>query len=375
MSWNPISKATDAIVGVGQTFAEGVGNAAGLVLTPDAVIETIRNDFKFPIPGLPSGGINTLGISNPFEFIKNFIEGLAKVIKNLADNVLNKLDAVVTGGIAKAKDAALTTIRAFGDTADRIISKATDSFSNLLNQAMQSLKNILDSIFENVKQIIGDVNDYVKDRIYQVGNIIAESLDRVRDIVSDFTPANINDKLVQPALEKIGKLQEQLFDDINELLDKIFEKTEQFVRTKKFEKDMKEIPWSTIGRATLKELKFKLSDLKLSRSALFSFWETYFKNLALVDTNITREENCAISDDLRNKASLMRFLDLEESRSPNDFLATKWLEYSIKYNTQYEYAGLNVTLIPGNAPSFLAKKLEEILDRHKPTFIQRILPI
>lgn len=363
-----VSKKGADLIGVGQKFAEGASNAVGLVLPPDAVAETIRNNLKFPLPGLPGGGSNTLGIPDPFTFIKNFIEGLAKVIKGLVDNVLNKLDAVVTGGIAKAKDAAITTIRAFGDTADRIISKATDAFSSLLDQAMQSIRAILDSIFEDVRQIIGDVNDYVRDRIDQVGVIIADSLDRVRDIVSDFTPQNINENLVQPALQKIGDLQKQLFDDINELLDKIFSKGEQAARALKWEQDLKEIPRSSIGRQTLKELGFKQADLKLSRSTLLTFWETYFVNLRKQDKNITVEENCSISDDVRNKASLMRFIELQESLTPNDLLATKWLEYSIKYNTQMEFASLSSTLTPGNAPSFLAKKLEELLNRHKPTF-------
>lgn len=373
--FDSVSSAGKDFIGVGQKFAEGAASKAGLVLSPNALIDTLKNGSVFPFLGLPSGGSNTLDIADPFEFIKNFVEGLAKVIKNLVDNVLNKLDVVISGGIAKAKDAASSIIRAFEDTAGRIITKVTDEFSALLDQAMKSLREVLDKIFENVKQVIGDVNDFVKDRIDQVGNIIAESLDRVREIVSNFTPENINEKLVQPALKKIGELQQQLFEDINEVLDKIFDQFEQAARAVKWEKDMNEIPRSSIGRKTLKELGFDLPTLKTSRSALFKFWETYFVNIAKVDKNITLEENCAISDDVRNKASLMRFIDLQKSLTPNDFLATKWLEYSAKYNTQMELSGLSGTLTPGNAPSVLKKKLEELLDRHKPSFLERILPV
>lgn len=373
---NPFKKLKEKLTGTAQTGAQRISGLVGLDLRPDAIVEAIKRGELPESMISPSGSPNILGVPSPVEFIKELVEGLAEVIQSLVENVLGDLDAFITSATATVQGAALKIIGSFESTANRIITKTTDAFSDLLQEAANSLKEILDSIFEDVKAVMGTVNDYVKDRIDQVGVIILESLDSVREIVSEFTPGKINKDLVQPALDKIGDLQKQLFEDINKLLDKIINKGEQLIRAAKWEIDMKEIPKSRIGRQTLRELKFDLPTLKLSRLALFTFWETFHVNIRKEDKTITVEESLAISDELRNKASLMRFIDLQKDLPNNDFLARKWLEYSVNYNTQLEFAGLSSTLTPGNAPPILAKKLQDVIDRHKAKpGLGRLIPI
>lgn len=255
MSWG--SDFLDKAEGVGNKVVSGVGQAVGLSTPGNILTQTIKNGGVFPslpggIPGLP--GLPSVKVPDPVSFIKEAVESIAKVFKNLADSVLNKLDAVISGGAAKLQAAGTALITKFEDAATNIITTASTTFKTLLQDAMNELRKILNEAFESVKTLLDDANNYIKERISQVGEIIASSLSKFADIAENFTPKRINDDLVIPALKKIQDIEKQLFEDINQVLDKIIGKIDQVTEQANWKANLVAIAGSKLGRDALKNL-------------------------------------------------------------------------------------------------------------------------
>jgi ElaB/YqjD/DUF883 family membrane-anchored ribosome-binding protein len=366
MSWG--SDLLDKAEGVGNRVVKEVGQAVGLPVPVDTLTQTIKNGGLFPflpggIPGVPA--LPGFNIPNPFSFIKEAVESIAKVFQNLADSVLNKLDAVISGGAAKLQAAGTAIVDKFENAATNIITTASTTFEKLLQETIDELRKILNEAFENVKTLIAQADSYIKDRISQVGEIIASSLGKVAEIAENFTPKRIHDDLVEPALKSIQRIEEQLFKDVNQVLDKIIDKIDQTLEQVNWKANLVAIAGSQLGRDALKKLKLTVAALQLADFSYYSFWEVYLNDVVEVNSSITIEERLSVYAELQKKASIMRFLNIANAPAPaqDDLLARKWLTYGILYNTTKLFLGATSGINTGKAPSLLAQRLSELLKK------------
>jgi gas vesicle protein len=366
-----------SITGVYDEVSQKIGAAAGIIIPADLVSQTLRNGGIFPsfpggFPSIP--GIPKVTIPSPFDFIKNAVEGLANIIKNLADNVLNKLDSVITGGAAKLKEAGLAIADKFSKAANDIISRLSGTFDNLIKTAIEKIQEILNDAYEKVKSLLGTTNEYVKDRLDQVGAIVAESIEHLSKIAEKFSPGEIETKLVKPAIDELKTLEKQLFEDINQVIDKIISAGEQLKLDAEWKASLVIAINSNLGKLALKSLSLSKAEILSTEFTRFHFWEVYLNNIAKTDSAVSVEENVGIYAELQKKASLMSVLNKGSltAVSQNEIYSQKWLEYGILYNRTKEFVGSTATISTGNLPTIvevikdeLENLVKKILDRNK----------
>lgn len=150
---------------------------------------------------------------------QDFVKSTGQEISDLFDQKLyplaGKLDYIAQARIKQSEE---------------LETKTKADIEDLLNNADQKTKQTLESINEvrqkalsDLKGTIGKTDAYLENRINQISLVVMETLKYAQEIGSDFTPEGFREKLIKPTLAEINDLEDKLFQDANQLVDKIDE--------------------------------------------------------------------------------------------------------------------------------------------------------
>ncbi|MBD1900147.1 hypothetical protein NDI44_15155 [Trichocoleus sp. DQ-A3] len=150
---------------------------------------------------------------------QDFVKSAGKQIGELFDEKLyplaDKLDYIAQNRINQAKN-----------EMEELETKTVGDIESLINQADEQVKKALENInqvrevaLRDVRETIGITDTYLENRINQISLVVMEAL----QLGSQFTPEEINNKLIAPMLVEVNLLEEKLFKDANQLVDKIDE--------------------------------------------------------------------------------------------------------------------------------------------------------
>jgi Potential Queuosine, Q, salvage protein family len=340
-------------------FVTGVAKAVGVSVSDNILLDTIGNAGI-----VPSGAISSVipgsPIPNPAKFVKELVESVARIFKDLADSVVNKLDYMVGKAADKLKDVGTSLVEKFEDVATRVLANASNTFKDLLEKAMNELRTFLDEAFTELRALLGEANAYVEARISQVAEIIASSLAKVGKI-ADSLPAKIRDELVIPTIRRLEDFQEQLFKDINNVIDKIIETINQKVAEFQSKVDLIAISTSKLGKETLKDLGLQIADLQLSDSNYYEFRKSYLIKVKERNGSITVKERLAIYDEIQENAGIMSFLNIVPTPGQDTFYAQEWLEYGFLRQETEWFLGAEPDIQSGERPSILEQLIQKAL--------------
>jgi hypothetical protein len=107
-----------------------------------------------------------------------------------------------------------------GDVED-LIANVDDKYKENLRLTFQEVNQARAEAILGLRAMIGDVDTSLEDRINQVSITIMTALKQAKEISDDFTPGAFRRNLVDPAFDRIDRLEEKFFQDLNGVLDKI----------------------------------------------------------------------------------------------------------------------------------------------------------
>jgi ElaB/YqjD/DUF883 family membrane-anchored ribosome-binding protein len=332
-----VSTPVDTVVGevgkaIGVSVPSGIIRStikSGGIFPPDIVIP------PFPIP-LPSFPIPP----NPVDFIKELVEAIAKLFNDVLTPFVNKLDATLSSNITKLIDGGTGLVEKFGDVAKDIINRAGATYNEILEKTISQVQTLLDQVLQNVRSILKETNNYIEERIDQVAAIVASSLDKITKIAENYTPGRIMDDLVSPALDKISKLEEQLFEDINQVLDKIINEVDEKGEELKKQIQLGLLSFPNFLDECRNELGLQKPGLLFSDIEYYKLIKCYSLKRLEKDNHITLNERLEIYAQLQRNAAIARFLAADIS-SPgiDDLYARDWLEYGVLYKETEKFLG------------------------------------
>ncbi len=144
---------------------------------------------------------------------------------SLFDDAVNKLNKVkkdIIGKVTNIKPRIANLIglgldvEAEVDAAIRVI--LDDSFLKVIDRAIFALHSTTDKISQEFEGLVQKIFDDLSDLVRQVDEIIEKFFVRLSDLIQD-----IKRNLVDPMVDSIFALEEKIFEDINQVLDKIFD--------------------------------------------------------------------------------------------------------------------------------------------------------
>lgn len=175
---------------------------------------------------------------------RNSAQGFAEPVKeefneavdHLFDEKLNpfagKVDYIAQKRIAQSQDAVKDvvthTVNNFSDLKDEMKGDVEDLIADVDDKYKENLRLTFEEINQaraeailGLRAMIGDVDTSLESRINQVSITIMTALKQAKEISDDFTPGAFRKDLVDPAFDRIDRLEENFFQDLNGVLDKL----------------------------------------------------------------------------------------------------------------------------------------------------------
>ncbi len=333
MSFNPLKSFVDTAVPSVGSFIGDLAQDVGVAVSNP--VKTLTDAIQNPA-SVASGIFSLLpspkiSVPNPLDFIKETIKSIAQIFKGLIDSVVDKIDYVISSNIAKLQEVGVNLADKFESVANNIISRAKAGYEELLKKTINELKGIIEKTFQEVRDLLQQADKIVEARINQVGNIIASSLETITEIADTYAPGKIMSELVTPTLAQIGMLEKQLFADVNQVLDKVFEKIDQ--KAEEFKKREKLIAIAFKPKLTgevLKDLNLTMPDLFVSEMNYYNFLKAYSVKLIERDGTVTIDERLQSYAEIQENAAILSFLKVVPSMG-SDYFAREFMNYGLLY--------------------------------------------
>ena len=90
-------------------------------------------------------------------------------------------------------------------------------------QALEKVSQVREEAIRDLRETIGQTDTYLENRINQLTLVVMSALNLAQEIGSEFSPEAFKQRLVDPTLAEINVLKNKLFQDANQLVDKIDE--------------------------------------------------------------------------------------------------------------------------------------------------------
>ncbi|MGL5059773.1 MAG: hypothetical protein ACRC62_07295, partial [Microcoleus sp.] len=153
----------------------------------------------------------------------------------------------------------------------------------------------------------------------------------ITKIADTYAPEKIMTDLVTPTLAQIGMLEKQLFADVNQVLDKVFDKIDQ--KAEEFKKREKLIAIAfkpKLVSEVLKDLNLTMPDLWASEMSYYNFLKAYSLKLIERDGTITIEERLQAYIEIQENAAILNFLKVVPSMG-YDYFSREFINYGLLY--------------------------------------------
>lgn len=259
---------------------------------------------------------------------QDLVTSAGKEIGDLFDEKLyplaDKLDYMAQERIKQAKG-----------NIEELESKTKEDIESLLNnahgkarQTLEQVEQVRESAIRDLKETIGQSDAYLESRINQVSLVVMEALKYAQDIGSEFTPEKFKERVVEPTLREINILEEKLFQEANQIVEKIDEAIDgklELIRNelKKHLAHAMPNPFDKC-RQRLK-IGFK-PGARLSDIELYELSECY--ELSKLDENTPIDEVLMIYGQLQQNAAMMAAL-VKKAPELKRRAIHDWLKYGV----------------------------------------------
>lgn len=259
---------------------------------------------------------------------RDFVKSAGQEVGQLFDEKLyplaDKLDYMAQERIKQSK----------GDI-EELERKTKADIESLLNnahgkakQALEEVDQVREAAIRDLKETIGQSDAYLENRINQVSLVVMEALKYAQDIGSEFTPQEFNKRLVEPTLAEINVLEEKLFQEANQIVDKIDEAIDgklELIRNE-LKKHLAHALPNPFDKCR-QRLKIGLKPgARLSDIELYELSECY--ELSKLDENTTIDEVLKIYGQLQQNAAMMAAL-VKKAPELKRRAIQDWLKYGV----------------------------------------------
>jgi hypothetical protein len=175
---------------------------------------------------------------------RNTAQGFAEPVKeefneavdHLFDQKLNpfadKVDYIAQKRIAQSQDAVKDvvthTVKNFSDLKDEVKGDVEDLIADVDDKYKENLRLTFEEVNQaraeailGLRAMIGDIDTSLEGKINQVSITIMTALKQAKEISDNFTPGAIRKDLVDATFDRIDRLEENFFQDLNGVLDKL----------------------------------------------------------------------------------------------------------------------------------------------------------
>lgn len=118
------------------------------------------------------------------------------------------------------------SISAAGEVKDEFKADIEDLLHNTdskIKHTLDKIEQVREEAIRDLRKTIGQTDTYLENRIDQISLVVMQALKFAQDVGSEFTPEAFTKKLIEPVLVEVNILEEKLFQDANQLVDKINE--------------------------------------------------------------------------------------------------------------------------------------------------------
>jgi hypothetical protein len=318
-------------------FFEELGDGIGVLVTDP--LKVFRDAIANPSSILPgfgsilSGIIPKISIPNPLEFMKEAISSIAQIIKGVADSIIDKVDVVLNSAISKVQAGLVAVADKFETVATNIINTASNTYQDLLRKTIEGLKSVIDKVFQEIRTTLGQLDSIVEARVNQIGNIIATSLDKITRIADTYTPGKIYTDLVSPTLKEISKLEKTIFEDVNNVLDKIVDNINQKSLDFKNHVNLEIILRQSRAeaKAVLTRMRLTEGDVRSSDINQYEFLKEFSEDRIARDNTISVQERLRSYAEIQENAAIMKFITVIPIPNRETFFASEFLKYGVLF--------------------------------------------
>jgi len=156
------------------------------------------------------------------DFAKSAGQEIGQLVDDNLSPFADKLDYMAQERIKKSITATEELKGKFKDDIESLLSNADGK----VRQALESLSQVGEEVIRYLRETIGQTDIYLENRIDQISLAVMKALKYAQEIGSEFTPEEFQIRLVEPTLAEINVLEDKLFQDANQLVDKIDEAVE-----------------------------------------------------------------------------------------------------------------------------------------------------
>jgi len=186
----------------------------------------------------PSRGWNRAARGASRNMAEGAREEFEQAMNNLFDNkvnpLMNNISYIASQKINQAQQAAINVVDRAAWNVAALKNEVKGDIESLLNNVDAKYKDNLTLTFEEINQAraeaildlratIGDVDQSLENRINQIAFLLMNVVAKAQEISDNFTPGAFRTQLIDPTFDRIDKLENQLYQNLDQLLDKVFQ--------------------------------------------------------------------------------------------------------------------------------------------------------
>lgn len=168
---------------------------------------------------------------------RNMAEGARQEFEKAMDNLFNNkvnplmsnIDYIASQRIKQTEGVITTAINnvailknEFKGDIESILNNADDRYKENLKLTFDEINQArAEAIFE-LREVIGEVDQSLENRINQTAVVLMSALAKAQEISDNFRPGAFQTQLVEPTFAKLNQLEQKVYQDADQLLDKFF---------------------------------------------------------------------------------------------------------------------------------------------------------
>lgn len=99
--------------------------------------------------------------------------------------------------------------------------KAGIGYGENLKKTFEEINHACAEAILGIRAAIGDIDKSLENRITQIALILMETLKKAQEISNCFTPGAFKTKLIDPTFDRLDKLEDKLYQDLDQIIDKL----------------------------------------------------------------------------------------------------------------------------------------------------------
>lgn len=153
------------------------------------------------------------------DLVKDASQEIERLIDEQLYPLADKLDYMAQKRIEQSIDASKELKDEFKADIETLLNNADGK----ARQALEEIDCLREEAIRDLRETIGKADTYLENRINQISFVVMSALKLVQEIGSEFTPEAFNQRVIIPTLTEINLLVDNLFEEANQLVDKIDE--------------------------------------------------------------------------------------------------------------------------------------------------------